>query len=122
MDVMITFVHHLCGHWLELLQKAERSCGVWVIDIETGQTVAWVKFQDAVQEIFAVEVLPQARFPDVVIDNREILAGSFVLPDQALAEVFVLAPSPTAAEDSKAAREFAGRPSDISNLLTTRNN
>ena len=67
--------------------ESDRSCGVWVVNIETGETVAWVKFQNAVQEIFAVEVLPQARFPDVVIDNREILAGSFVLPDRALADV-----------------------------------
>jgi uncharacterized protein (TIGR03032 family) len=67
--------------------ETDRSCGVWVVNIETGQIAAWVKFEDAVQEIFAVEVLPQARFPDVVIDNRELLAGSFVLPDAALADV-----------------------------------
>jgi uncharacterized protein (TIGR03032 family) len=67
--------------------ESERSCGVWVVNIDTGETAAWVKFEDAVQEIFAVEVLAQARFPDVVIDNREILAGSFILPDQALADV-----------------------------------
>jgi uncharacterized protein (TIGR03032 family) len=67
--------------------QAERSCGVWVVNIGTGEIAAWVKFEEAVQEIFAVEVLPQARFPDVVIDNREILAGSFVLPDAALADV-----------------------------------
>ena len=35
----------------------ERSCGVWVVNIETGQTVAFVKFEDALQEIFAVQVL-----------------------------------------------------------------
>jgi uncharacterized protein (TIGR03032 family) len=76
--------------------ESDRSCGVWVVNIETGETVAWVKFQDAVQEIFAVEVLSQAKFPDVVIDNREVLAGSFVLPDDALAEVAPL----RAADDS----------------------
>lgn len=64
----------------------ERACGVWVVDIETGQTVAWVNFEDAVQEIFAVDVLPQARFPDVVIDDRELLAGTFILPEDALAD------------------------------------
>lgn len=67
--------------------QAERACGVWVVNIETGQTIAWVRFEDAVQEIFAVEVLGNARFPDVVIDDRELLAGSFVLPDEALADV-----------------------------------
>lgn len=65
----------------------ERTCGVWVVNIFTGETVAFVKFEDAVQEIFAVEVLPNMRYPDVITDNRELLAGSFVLPDDALADV-----------------------------------
>ena len=67
--------------------QAERSCGIWVVDINSGQIAAWVKFEDAVQELFAVEVLAQTRFPDVITDNPEILAGSFILPDQALADV-----------------------------------
>jgi uncharacterized protein (TIGR03032 family) len=67
--------------------QSERACGVWVVNIETGQIVAWVKFEDAVQEIFAVEVLPQARYPEIVIDDRELLAGSFILPDEALADL-----------------------------------
>jgi uncharacterized protein (TIGR03032 family) len=64
----------------------ERTCGVWVVNIETGQTVGFVKFEDAVQEIFAVEVVP-LRYPELVNDDRELLAGSFELPDAALAEV-----------------------------------
>lgn len=64
----------------------ERVCGVWVVNIETGQTVGFVKFEDAVQELFAVEVVP-ARYPELVNDDRELLAGSFELPDVALAEV-----------------------------------
>lgn len=67
--------------------ESERACGVWVVNIETGQTVAWVKFEDAVQEIFAVEVVTPATFPDLVNDNREVIAGSFVLPDEMLAEM-----------------------------------
>ncbi len=65
----------------------ERNCGVWVVDTRTGDVIAFVKFEDAVQEIFAVEVLPGVRYPDVITDNRELLAGSFVLPDDALADV-----------------------------------
>ena len=41
----------------------ERCCGVWVVNIQTGQTVAFVKFEDAVQEIFAVQVLPGRALP-----------------------------------------------------------
>jgi uncharacterized protein (TIGR03032 family) len=66
---------------------AERACGVWVVDVPTGQTVAFVKFEDAVQEIFAVGVLPGRRYPDLVSDDAEILASSYVLPDEALADV-----------------------------------
>jgi uncharacterized protein (TIGR03032 family) len=64
----------------------ERTCGVWIVDLATGRTVAFLKFQDAVQEIFAVQVLP-ARFPDLINDDRNILADSFVLPDHALAQL-----------------------------------
>ena len=65
----------------------DRTCGVWVVNIHTGETVAFVKFEDAVQEIFAVEVLPNMQYPDVITDNKELLARSFVLPDDALADV-----------------------------------
>src|SRR5207237_6621731 len=66
----------------------ERTCGVWVLDIHTGETVGFVRFEDGgVQEIFAVQVLPGVRFPELINDNVELLAGSFVLPDEALAAV-----------------------------------
>ena len=63
---------------------AERSCGVWVVNIETGQTVAYVKFEDALQEIFAVQVLPGLCHPDVINDQPRVIADSFVVPDEAL--------------------------------------
>jgi uncharacterized protein (TIGR03032 family) len=68
-------------------QPDERCCGVWVVNIETGETLAWVKFEDAVQEVFAVAVLPGVRFPDVIHDDRKLVADSFVLPDEALQAV-----------------------------------
>jgi uncharacterized protein (TIGR03032 family) len=66
---------------------AERTCGVWVVHIETGRTVAFVRFEDAVQEIFAVEVLPGIRFPDLVNHDPELIGSAYVLPDAALADV-----------------------------------
>ena len=65
----------------------ERCCGVWVVNIETGQTLAWVKFEDAVQEVFAVQVLSGMRSPDLIHDDRALLARTFVLPDEALQAV-----------------------------------
>lgn len=63
---------------------AERCCGVWVVNIQTGQIVAYVKFDDALQEIFAVQVLPGVRHPDLINDRPRLIADSFVVPDEAL--------------------------------------
>ncbi len=71
----------------ERLQDTERTCGVWVVDIERGQVVAFLKFGEAVQEIFAVCLLPVTRFPDLINDNAELIGSSFVLPDAALRDV-----------------------------------
>jgi hypothetical protein len=56
-----------------------------------------VRFKDVEQEVFAVQVLPGIRFPDVINDNRALLADTFVLPDQSLGQVpESLRQSPTA--------------------------
>jgi uncharacterized protein (TIGR03032 family) len=78
---------------LPLTQRlAERNCGVWIVDIRNGQTIAFLKFEDAVQEIFAVSVLPQMRFPEVVDWNPELIGTTYVIPDEALANTQM--PSP----------------------------
>jgi len=71
----------------ERLQEAERTCGVWVIDIRRGHVVAFLKFEEAVQEVFAVALLPGMRFPDLINDDAELVGSSFVLPDEALRDV-----------------------------------
>ena len=71
-------------------RPAERACGVWVLNIDSGQTVAFLKFEEAVQEIFAVQVMPGRRWPELLNEDPKLLADSFVLPDETLAEV----PSP----------------------------
>jgi len=65
----------------------QRTCGVWVVHLDTGQTVGFVRFEDAVQEIFAVEVLPGIRYPDLINHDLELIGRSYVLGDAALAEV-----------------------------------
>ncbi|MEO1496470.1 MAG: TIGR03032 family protein [Planctomycetota bacterium] len=73
---------------VERLKEAEeRSCGVWVIDTRSGETVAFCKFEEGVQEVFAVEALPGVCFPDLVNHDPEIVGASYVLGDRALAEV-----------------------------------
>ncbi len=66
---------------------AERTCGVWVVHLETGRPVAFVRFEDAVQEIFAVEALGGVRFPDLINHDPEFIGSAYVLPDAALADV-----------------------------------
>jgi len=65
----------------------ERNCGVWVVDVRNGQTVAFLKFQADVQEIFAIQVLKGIRFPEIVTDDEKALLHSFVLPDECLKDV-----------------------------------
>jgi uncharacterized protein (TIGR03032 family) len=75
----------------ERLRPEQRSCGVWVVDLRSGQTVAFLRFESGVQEIFAVQVLP-ARFPDLLPEDDELVGSSFVLPDASMGDV---RPAPT---------------------------
>lgn len=64
----------------------ERTCGVWVVNINTGETLGFLRFDSGVQEIFAVQVLP-ARFPELLEWTDERLKTSYVIPDEALNDV-----------------------------------
>jgi uncharacterized protein (TIGR03032 family) len=66
---------------------AERNCGVWVVDLRTGQTVAFLRFEDAVQEVFAVQVLPGLRYPELAPEDPKLMADSYDLPSAALEDV-----------------------------------
>jgi hypothetical protein len=57
------------------------------VHIETGKTVGFLRFEAGVQEIFAVQVLRGMRFPEMLEWNDPRLAHSYVLPDEAMAEV-----------------------------------
>jgi uncharacterized protein (TIGR03032 family) len=71
----------------ERLAEDQRTCGVCVIDLKTGQVIALLRFETAVQEVFAVTVLPGRRYPDLVNDDEKLLENSFTVPDAALADV-----------------------------------
>ena len=62
----------------------ERCCGVWAVDLRTGTVAAFLRFEGTVQEIFAVEVLPDIRFPELLDEPGELLDSSFVLPPSAM--------------------------------------
>jgi uncharacterized protein (TIGR03032 family) len=69
------------------LKVEERLCGVWVVDTRSGQTVAFLRFESGVHEIFAVQIVPAARWPDVLTDDQPPVAEAFLLPDEALDRV-----------------------------------
>lgn len=71
-----------------------RACGVWVVRIDKGEIVALLRFEEAVQEIFAVEVAP-VRFPELVGLDNALIQSTFVLPDEALAETQLSTPAAT---------------------------
>jgi uncharacterized protein (TIGR03032 family) len=70
----------------ERLAPGERTCGVCVVDLRRGQTIALLKFESGVQEVFAVALLPR-RFPDLINDDDSLLESSFVVPTECLGEV-----------------------------------
>jgi uncharacterized protein (TIGR03032 family) len=80
----------------ERLTAEQRTCGVCAIDLTTGRVVALLRFETAVQEVFAVTVLPGRRYPDLINDDATLLENSFTVPDAALADVPASLRGPTA--------------------------
>ncbi|HWB54206.1 MAG TPA: TIGR03032 family protein [Tepidisphaeraceae bacterium] len=66
------------------LPQEERCCGVWAVDIRNGKIVGFVKFMDAVQEIFAVQLLHNLSWPEVLSDDPKRIAETYELPNEAL--------------------------------------
>ena len=75
----------------ERLSENERACGMWVVDVRTGQTVAFLRFESGVQEVFAVQVLPNVLYPEFLTEEADeelkLLADAFVLPAAAMPDV-----------------------------------
>lgn len=61
----------------------ERFCGVWGVDLRDGQTVAFLRLESGVQEIFVVQVLPRPAFPGSV--ERSVRRACGELPGEAAA-------------------------------------
>jgi uncharacterized protein (TIGR03032 family) len=65
----------------------ERTCGVYVVHMGTGQVVAFLKFTSGVREIFAVRVLAGRRQPELLNETVDLLRHAYVLPEENMAEV-----------------------------------
>ncbi len=65
---------------LERLSEEERNCGIWIVDIRNGETVAFLRFESGIQEIFAVRIL-RNRFPEILGAEDEHLNGTYIMPN-----------------------------------------
>ena len=51
-----------------------------MVNVETGETVAFLRFEDLVEEIFDITVLPGIRFPEIAEPGSDAASNSFVVP------------------------------------------
>ena len=66
---------------LPLTQRlADRQSGVWMVDLRSGQIAGFLRFEELVQEIFDVAVLPGQRFPEIAEPAGAVTAHSYALP------------------------------------------
>ncbi|MGL5080428.1 MAG: TIGR03032 family protein [Microcoleaceae cyanobacterium] len=72
---------------LEIAQHPERICGIWVVNLQTGEILAFLRFEAGIQEIFAITILPNLRFPEIIEWDENLLSSTYVLPDVALAQI-----------------------------------
>ena len=63
----------------------DRKCGVYVVDLRNGETVAFIEFEGTVEEVFDVQVLPGIRNPAVVgLQKKTIQRACVIGPETAL--------------------------------------
>ncbi len=60
--------------------EGQRRCGVWAVDLRSGQVLGFLEFQAGCAEIFDIQVLPGLRWPTVVGFVDETLDGVLIAP------------------------------------------
>ena len=53
-----------------------------VVDLRSGEVIALLEFQTAVEEIFDVQLLAGLRFPEVIGFQQETIHHTFVVPPE----------------------------------------
>ena len=64
----------------------ERCCGVWIVDLDTARVIGFLRFEDVVQEIFDVALLPGLRFPEIAEHGSDAVNLTYRVPEVALFE------------------------------------
>ncbi len=65
---------------LPIAQQGDLECGVSAVDLATGSVVASARFEDRVQELFDVAVLPGVLRPEIAELDSELTRTSWILP------------------------------------------
>jgi uncharacterized protein (TIGR03032 family) len=68
---------------LPISRLPRRECGVWAVDTRSGAVLASVLFEDRIQEIFDLAVLPGTRFPEVAEEDTELTRTAWLVPSDA---------------------------------------
>ncbi len=68
-------------------RAAERNCGVWVVDVRTGEQVGALRFTQGVQEIFSVQLLHGIKCPALLDKLNKVALESYFLPTETLRDV-----------------------------------
>jgi uncharacterized protein (TIGR03032 family) len=68
-------------------ENPERASGVWVVNIETAKTVAFLRFSGIVEELYAVHLMPGTTRPHVSAEDGVGLETTWVLPKANMSEV-----------------------------------
>ena len=63
-------------------RRDELKCGVAAVDLRSGQVLAFLEFQTAVQEIFDVQLLPGLRFPEMLGFQKDTIHNTFIVPSE----------------------------------------
>lgn len=63
----------------------ERECGVWVVNINTGNAVAFLRFTHGVNEIFAITALASS-YPELLAPDSDLINSTWVVPPEHLGD------------------------------------
>ena len=69
---------------------------MWAVDTASGDIVGFLRFEGAVQEIYDVQLLRGATWPEIVEPGAELVGMAIELPPEAMAELVVARRRPAA--------------------------
>jgi uncharacterized protein (TIGR03032 family) len=61
-------------------RREQLQCGIGIVDVRSGESVASLEFQTAVEEIFDVQILAGRRFPEVFGFQNDSINNTFIVP------------------------------------------